>query len=303
MLQRIYGTAWANEGGPATPTCTCSRRPRSATTASSAAQLDLFHMQDEAPGHGVLASEGLDDLAAGRAVHARASTATTATRRSSGPQILDRALWEKIGPLGELPREHVHDGVGEARLRGQADELPGPRADLQRRACAATATCRCATASSARATATSRPARCTASCACAASRRTTATSSAPRTRSSRRSAWPSHRRLLQRSTRTSASPTSSIKIATAARQAPRRRRDLGQGRARADARRCARCGVRVASSSPGEGAFYGPKIEYTLKDAIGRAVAVRHDAGRLPRCRSAWAPSTSTEDDSRARSR
>ena len=24
------------------------------------------------------------------------------------------------------------------------------------------------------------------------------------------------------------------------------------------------------SVSPGEGAFYGPKIEYTLKDAIGR---------------------------------
>ncbi len=33
--------------------------------------------------------------------------------------------------------------------------------------------------------------------------------------------------------------------------------------------------------SPGEGAFYGPKIEYTLKDAIGRPVAVRHDAGRF----------------------
>ena len=32
-------------------------------------------------GHGVLASEGLVDLAAGRAVHARASTATTATRK------------------------------------------------------------------------------------------------------------------------------------------------------------------------------------------------------------------------------
>ena len=33
-------------------------------------------------GHGVLAPQGLDGLAAGRAVHARASTATTATRRS-----------------------------------------------------------------------------------------------------------------------------------------------------------------------------------------------------------------------------
>jgi threonyl-tRNA synthetase len=32
------------------------------------------------------------------------------------------------------------------------------------------------------------------------------------------------------------------------------------------------CALRAASSStsPGEGAFYGPKIEYTLKDALGR---------------------------------
>ena len=33
--------------------------------------------------------------------------------------------------------------------------------------------------------------------------------------------------------------------------------------------------------SPGDGAFYGPKIEYTLKDAHRPRVAVRHDAGRL----------------------
>ena len=29
-------------------------------------------------------------------------------------------------------------------------------------------------------------------------------------------------------------------------------------------------GRATSSSSPGDGAFYGPKIEYTLKDAIGR---------------------------------
>jgi threonyl-tRNA synthetase len=28
--------------------------------------------------------------------------------------------------------------------------------------------------------------------------------------------------------------------------------------------------LRVMKFHPGEGAFYGPKIEYTLKDAIGR---------------------------------
>jgi threonyl-tRNA synthetase len=34
-------------------------------------------------------------------------------------------------PLAELPRQHVHDGERKARIRAQADELPGPRADLQ----------------------------------------------------------------------------------------------------------------------------------------------------------------------------
>ena len=47
------------------------------------------------------------------------------------PQILDRSAVGEVRPLGELQGQHVHDGVGEARLRAQADELPGPRADLQ----------------------------------------------------------------------------------------------------------------------------------------------------------------------------
>ena len=36
-----------------------------------------------------------------------------------------------FGPLVELRREHVHHLLGKPRLRGQADELPVPRADLQ----------------------------------------------------------------------------------------------------------------------------------------------------------------------------
>jgi threonyl-tRNA synthetase len=38
--------------------------------------------------------------------------------------------------------------------------------------------------------------------------------------------------------------------------------------------------VRVPIS-PGEARFYGPKIEYTLKDAHRPRLAVRHHAGRL----------------------
>ena len=59
-----------------------------------------------------------------------------------------------------------------------------------------------------------------------------------------------------------------LKIALRPEQAPRRRRHLGQGRGRA-ALGAAQCGVEW-EELPGEGAFYGPKIEYHLRDAIGR---------------------------------
>ena len=69
MLQRIYGTAWAKkEDQDAYLQMLEEAEKRDHRRLGT--QLDLFHMQDEAPGHGVLAPEGLDDLAAGRAVHA-----------------------------------------------------------------------------------------------------------------------------------------------------------------------------------------------------------------------------------------
>ena len=46
------------------------------------------------------------------------------------------------------------------------------------------------------------------------------------------------------------------------------------------ATRCAAAGVEW-EELPGEGAFYAPKIEYHLKDAIGRAWQLRHHAGGL----------------------
>jgi threonyl-tRNA synthetase len=54
----------------------------------------------------------------------------------------------------------------------------------------------------------------------------------------------------------------------AARKPGRQRRLLGQGRVRPDGGAAPLgCEFQVA---PGDGAFYGPKIEYTLKDALGR---------------------------------
>ena len=51
--------------------------------------------------------------------------------------------------------------------------------------------------------------------------------------------------------------------------ARRRRRGLGPGRGRACGRRCSAAGLEC-TLNPGEGAFYGPKLEFVLRDAIGR---------------------------------
>ncbi len=113
------------------------------------------------PGHGVLASERLDHLAAGRAVHARCVQAQRLPRGAlsdGAGRVAGRSL-----VLGQLRREHVLHRVGEAHLRVEADELPRPCAGVQ----PATATAyRSVTANSVVAIATSRPAHCTASCAC-----------------------------------------------------------------------------------------------------------------------------------------
>ena len=56
---------------------------------------------------------------------------------------------------------------------------------------------------------------------------------------------------------------------------------VGPRRGSAARRRCEPAASQW-TELPGEGAFYGPKIEYHLKDSIGRSWQMRHDAGRLP---------------------
>ena len=60
-----------------------------------------------------------------------------------------------------------------------------------------------------------------------------------------------------------------IKLALRPEQAPGQRRHLGSRRKRA-APALSACAVEWVEL-PGEGAFYGPKIEYHLKDSLGRS--------------------------------
>ena len=229
-------------------------------------ELDLFHLDEHAPGMVFWHPKGWTVWQQVEQ-YMRAVYRDNGYQEVKGPQILDKCLWEKTGHWDKY-RENMFTTESEKRDYAlKPMNCPGhilifkqgikSYRDLPLRY-GEFGQCH-------RNEPTRR--RCTASCACAASRRTTATSSAPRTRSST-SAWPS-RRCCRRSTPTSASTTSSTRSRRGRTARIGSDADLGQGRARADGERCA---ARAASSrsSPGEGAFYGPKIEYTLKDAIGR---------------------------------
>ena len=88
------------------------------------AALDLFHMQEEAPGmvfwhpNGWVIWQQVEQYM--RRVYARQRLSRGALPSDPRPQPVG-----EVGPLAELQGADVHHGVGEARLRDQADELPG----------------------------------------------------------------------------------------------------------------------------------------------------------------------------------
>lgn len=76
----------------------------------------------------------------------------------------------------------------------------------------------------------------------------------------------------------------------APRGAHRLRRELDKAEhALMESLRASGCAFEIA---PGDGAFYGPKIEYTLKDAIGHASGSAAPCRWISPCPSAWTPNT-----------
>ncbi|CFW19042.1 Uncharacterised protein [Bordetella pertussis] len=69
-------------------------------------------------------------MAAGRAVHAQGVPGQRLPGGQGAADPRPDAL-EEDGPLGQLPREHVHDRVRKPGLRSEAHELPRARADFQ----------------------------------------------------------------------------------------------------------------------------------------------------------------------------
>ena len=72
----------------------------------------------------------------------------------------------------------------------------------------------------------------------------------------------------------------------AAREVHRRDRDVGSTPRRRSSSALDALG-QAYTLNAGDGAFYGPKIDFDITDAHRPQVAVRHDSARLPDARSA----------------
>ena len=120
MLQRIYGVAFRNRDDLKAH-LTMLEEAAKRDHRKLGREMELFHLQEEAPGHGVLAPERLDDLPRAGGLHAPPPARRRATRKSSTPQVVDRVLWEKSGHW-EAYRENMfivevdEEGAKEKRI-------------------------------------------------------------------------------------------------------------------------------------------------------------------------------------------
>ena len=114
MLSRIYGTAWLNDKDLAAWLHQLEEAEKR-DHRKIGKQQDLFHMQEEAPGLVFWHPKGWS-------IWQVVEQYMRQVYRDSGyqevrcPQILDKCAVEEDRALGQLPRQHVHHRVGEARL-------------------------------------------------------------------------------------------------------------------------------------------------------------------------------------------
>ena len=177
-LTRFAGSYWRGDAaGPAScsastappgrarrslrPTCKQLEEAEKRDHRKLGREMDLFHFQEEGPGVVFWHPKGWE-LFQSLINYIRRRQNAAGYREVNGPQILDKSMWETSGPLGDVPREHVHHrDRGRARVRHQADELSRATSRSSSTGCAPTASCPIASPSSATCTATSRRARCT----------------------------------------------------------------------------------------------------------------------------------------------
>jgi hypothetical protein len=94
--------------------------------------MNLFHFQEEAPGsvfwhgHGWTLFQTLIN-------YMRRRQDEAGYIEVNSPELLDRSLWETSGHLEKFGENMFTSQTPDERIRAEADELPGARADLQER--------------------------------------------------------------------------------------------------------------------------------------------------------------------------
>ena len=113
MLQRIYGTAWAKKEDLDAYLHRLEEAEKR-DHRKLGKQLDLFHLQDEAPGHGVLASATAGSIWQQIEQYMRRMLGRNGYQEVRTPQVMDRTLWERSGHW-ENYREHMFTTESEKR--------------------------------------------------------------------------------------------------------------------------------------------------------------------------------------------
>ncbi len=90
-----------------TLTCSARKKPRNATTVKIGKQLDLYHMQEEAPGMVFWHNDGWT-IFRELEVFVRSKLKEYQYQEVKGPFMMDRVLWGKNRSLGQLQRCNVH---------------------------------------------------------------------------------------------------------------------------------------------------------------------------------------------------
>ena len=276
MLSRIYATAFAKKDELDAYLKQLEEAERR-DHRKLAREMDLFHFQEEGPGSIFWHPKGWTLFQTLVAYMRRRLAADY--EEVNAPQVLDKHLWEISGHWGWYresmfmcrPAGEDAEDEDERIYCAQADELPGPCADLQERPALAIANCRCASPNSASSSlrALGRAARRDAGARLHPGRRAYLLH-----RGAARRGMPQDQRVDPLGLRPFRLRQDRGQALDPARQARRDGRHVGprrsgdEPRARRDQGAPRQC--RDDELNPGEGAFYGPKFEYVLRDAIGR---------------------------------
>ena len=277
MLSRIYGTAFAKQE-ELDLYLKQMEEAEKRDHRKLGREMDLFHFQEEGPGTVFWHAKGwtiFQEIVSYMRRRLRGDYAEV-----NAPQLLDKSLWETSGHWGWfrenmfMARFRRRSDRRRARVRDQADELPRPHPDLQARPAVATGSCRCAWPSSVSCTATSRPARCT---GCLRVRAFTQDDAHVFCTEEQMADECLKINELILSTYADFGFTGDLTVKLSTRPEKRVGSDAAWDHAEAIMRDVLeRIGAqghnqRIKTAiNPGEGAFYGPKFEYVLRDAIGR---------------------------------